>query len=251
MTDQVYRAKEVVQQDFDKITNYDEKRDMYYFERRLRRLLEVVPEQKNAVILDFGGGSGLFSLELKKRGYTNLHLLDLSSVQCSQARDKGLVNVHCGDENYLAEHFSHAVHADSEQVSADSEGKSEGTFDFVFMCDVIEHVEHPVEVLRKIRMVLKPHGRIFMTYPNPYWVPVLNVLGNIGLKLKGKDNRIHISKLRRALLSEFNFEVHEGHMLVSKLPKGVLGFFEFVEKGVPRFVRRRTCLLNVAILQKK
>ena len=232
MVEQPYRAKETVKEDFDKITNYDEKRDMYYFERRLRRLLEEAPVDKEAVILDFGGGSGLFSLELKKRGYTNLHLLDLSPIQCQQAQEKGLENIHCGDENFLAEKFPNA------------------TFDFVFMCDVIEHVENPAGVLRKIRQVLKPQGRIFLTYPNPYWVPVLNVLGDIGLKLKGKDNKIYLRKLQKELKSEFTLQTHEGHMLVSKLPKPVLGFFEVVERGVPRFVKRKTCLLNVAVLHK-
>ncbi len=233
MVEQVpYRAKETVKEDFDKITCYDEKRDMYYFERRLRRLIEEVPANKDAVILDFGGGSGLFSLELKKRGYTNLHLLDLSPIQCQQAQEKGLENIHCGDENFLVENFANE------------------TFDFVFMCDVIEHVEDPIRVLQKIRQVLKQNGRIFLTYPNPYWVPILNILGNVGLKLKGKDNKIYISTLREQLESEFTFQTHEGHMLVSKLPKPLLGFFEFIEKGVPRFVKKRTCLLNVAILQK-
>ncbi len=228
-----YRAKAVVKEDFDKLTDYDAKRDMYYFERRLRRLLQELPDHKDAAILDFGGGSGLFSLELKKKGYTNLHLLDLSPVQCQQALEKGLQNVHCGDENYLLQQFP------------------PHSFDLIFMCDVIEHVESPAETLRKLKTVLKPSGKLFLTYPNPYWVPVLNVLGDLGLKLKGKDNKIYLRKLRIGVERELSFEAHEGHMLVSKLPKGILALFEKVEKIVPSPIKRKVCLLNVAVASPK
>ena len=228
-----YRAKDVVKEDFDKLTNYDEKRDMYYFERRLQRLLQELPEAKTATILDFGGGSGLFSLELKKKGYSRLHLLDLSPVQCQQAKDKGLENIHCGDENYLLQKFPPQ------------------TFDFIFMCDVIEHVENPAETLRKLKTVLKPSGKIFLTYPNPYWVPMLNVLGEIGLKLKGKDNKIYLRKLAGEVQTELSFETHEGHMLVSKLPKSILALFERIEKMVPKTLKRKICLLNVAVASPK
>lgn len=235
MTDSTipYRAKEVVQRDFDELTSYDQHRDMYYFERRLRRLLEELPSDKNAKILDFGGGSGLFTFELLKRGYCNLHLFDLSPIQCEQAKTKGLENVYCGDENEVIKHFS------------------VNSFDFVLMCDVIEHVENPVEVLSKIGKVLKPNGKIFLSYPNPLWVPILNALGEIGLKLKGKDNQIYSSKLKKALKTDFIFSKPEGHMLVSKLPQKVLFFFEIVEKFIPWVVRKKVCILNVAILQKR
>ena len=227
-----YRAKEVVQSDFDKLTNYDEKRDKYYFERRLKRLQAEVPTNTNIAILDFGGGSGLFTLELQNKGYHNIHLLDLSPVQIQQAQEKGLRNTHCGDENYLVQHFPAQ------------------SFDFVFLCDVIEHVENPPAVLRKIHSILKPEGKIFLTYPNPYWVPVLNVLGNIGLKLKGKDNQIYLRKLERELGEEFTLTSYEGHMLVSKLPRPILHFFEKVENRLPQQLKRKICLLNIAILQK-
>lgn len=228
-----YRAKEIVQGDFDKLTNYDQLRDMYYFERRLRRLLEELPCNKDAKILDFGGGSGLFSLELQKRGYSNLHLFDLSDVQCEQAKEKGLENVYCGDEDYVATRFPVK------------------SFDFVLMCDVIEHVENPVEVLRKIGKILKPNGKLFLSYPNPLWVPALNFFGAIGLKLKGEDNKVYFSKLKKALGTDFVFPEQEGHMLVSKLPQKVLNFFEIVEKLIPWVVRKKVCILNIAILQKK
>ncbi len=48
-------AKETVREDLDKVVNYNTKRNRYYCERQLRRLLEVAPENKNAMTLDFGG----------------------------------------------------------------------------------------------------------------------------------------------------------------------------------------------------
>ena len=225
-----YREKEVVKEDFDKLEDYDSKRDMYYFRRRLSRLLKELPLDKNVKILDFGGGSGLFSLELKKKGYTNLHLIDLSPVQVKQALEKGLRNVHCGDEDYLTKTFD------------------KNYFDFIFMCDVIEHLENPAETLLKIREVLSPNGKLFLTYPNPLWVPVLNILGDVGLKLKGKDNKIYLLKIMQKLRKSFKLVNYEGHMLISKMPKPISRTFEAIEILLPNRLKRRICLLNVAIL---
>ncbi len=232
MKQRPYRKKKVVQEDFDKLTDYDSRRDMYYFHRRLKKLLDVIPKDKSIKILDFGGGSGLFSLELRERGYSNMHLVDASLSQCRQAREKRLKNVYVGDENYVIRHFE------------------EGTFDFILMCDVIEHLERPVNTLLKIRKVLKLHGLLFITYPNPLWVPILNFLGDINLKLKGKDNKIHLEKIRKKLGSNFILKSHEGCMLVSMLPKPILRFFEYIEALIPSRIRRKVCILNVAVLEK-
>jgi len=227
-----YREKEVVKEDFNKLEDYDAKRDMYYFHRRLKRLLKELPKDKNVRVLDFGGGSGLFSLELKKREYINLHLIDLSPIQVKQALEKGLENVHCGDEDYLIKNFK------------------ENYFDFIFMCDVIEHLENPTETLLKIREVLNPKGRLFLSYPNPLWVPVLNILGEVGLKLKGKDNKIYLLKLMRRLKKDLRLVNYEGHMLISKMPKPILKLLEALETFLPRKLKRKICLLNIAVLKK-
>ncbi|HIH12078.1 TPA: class I SAM-dependent methyltransferase [Candidatus Woesearchaeota archaeon] len=229
---QPYRLKSVVKEDFDKLQNYDAGRDMYYFQRRFIRILKELPENKNAAILDFGGGSGLFTSNLMKKGYTNISLLDLSPVQIKQAKDKGLTKVYCGDENYLIKHFP------------------KNTFDIIFMADVIEHLEHPVETLHKINTVLKPGGKLILTFPNPLWVPIFNILGDIGLKLKGKDNKIYLRTMMPQLRPSFTLHSFEGHMLVSKLPKPILSFFEKVERILPRSFRRWYGLLSIAILEK-
>ena len=226
------RSKIHVLDDFDKITDYDSNRDMYYFHRRLKRLFCELPKNKNARILDFGGGSGLFSLKLKERGYSSTYLVDLSPVQVKQAKEKGLKNVVCGDEDLVIRRFSNKP------------------VDFMFMADVIEHLENPVTTLLKLHHALISGGKLFITYPNPLWVPLLNVLGNIGLKLKGKDNKIYIRQIANQLKGSFVVERYEGHMLVSKLPPVFLTLFEAIEELLPQYIRRRMCILNVAILRK-
>lgn len=226
------RQKAKVKEDFDKLVNYDAKRDMYYFHRRLLRLLKALPRKKNVRILDFGGGSGLFSLELKKRGYTNIYLIDLSPVQIKQAENKGLANIYCGDENYAIKKFA------------------KNFFDFIFMADVIEHLEDPVSTLLKLQEVLAPNGKLFITYPNPLWVPALNILGEAGLKLKGRDNKIYLEEIMPHLKSKFKLNSYEGHMLVSKMPAFLLGLFEKLEKFIPSIIQRKICILNIAILKK-
>ncbi len=41
-------------------------------------------------------------------------------------------------------------------------------FDFVNLCEVIEHVEYPKKVLSEIYRVLKPGGEVYMSVPNRF-----------------------------------------------------------------------------------
>lgn len=41
-----------------------------------------------------------------------------------------------------------------------------GTFDLIIACEVMEHVAHPDELLRKMHALLSPGGRILLTTPN-------------------------------------------------------------------------------------
>jgi ubiquinone/menaquinone biosynthesis C-methylase UbiE len=50
--------------------------------------------------------------------------------------------------------------------SADALPFADGTFDTVFFCDVIEHLENPFTSLREIRRVLAPGAILVVTTPN-------------------------------------------------------------------------------------
>lgn len=64
-----------------------------------------------------------------------------------------------------------------EQGTAEEPGLAEGSFDFITMRLVLEHVPDPVEALRSLRRLLKPSGRIFVIsndfeYHTRTWPPV-------------------------------------------------------------------------------
>ena len=82
------KFKEIATKEFARIKNYESQRDRYYFYRRMKALEAVLPPNKDSRILDFGGGSGLFSYMLIKKGYTNVYLVDISETQIRQAISK-------------------------------------------------------------------------------------------------------------------------------------------------------------------
>ncbi|MDD5617873.1 MAG: hypothetical protein PHG69_02160, partial [Candidatus Omnitrophica bacterium] len=97
----------------------------------------------------------------------------------------------------------------------------------------------------------KPNSMIFISYPNPNWVPLLDILGELGFKLKGKDNRVYYNNLKSNLSDFFSFKFYEGHMLASKLPKILLSLLEYIECLIPQSLRRKICIMNIVVLTKK
>jgi len=53
---------------------------------------------------------------------------------------------------------------------------NENSFDFVIMLAVLEHLDHPAEIVREIERVLKPKGKLILTVPSRYSKPVLEFL---------------------------------------------------------------------------
>ncbi len=66
----------------------------------------------------------------------------------------------------------------------------DNSFDLVFSCSLIEHVENPDNMLSEIKRVLKPNRYLYLSFP-PFYSPV----GGHGLKpfhLLGEKNSIRI-----------------------------------------------------------
>jgi len=49
-------------------------------------------------------------------------------------------------------------------------------FNFVIMLAVLEHLGHPIEIVKEIERILNPGGKLILTIPSKIAKPVLNYL---------------------------------------------------------------------------
>ncbi len=110
---------------------------------RARRVAKAVPP--GGSILDVGCGNGGFLLEMKRRGF-NVQGTEWTAASASRIPTNAGVQVHAGD----------LLDLDLPQE----------TFDAITLWHVFEHLRQPREALERIRALLKPTGRLFMSMPN-------------------------------------------------------------------------------------
>lgn len=113
--------------------------------KRFNELLdEFEPFRKTNKIIDIGCGNGDFLVEAVKRGW----------------------------EAYGTEFSEHAVRVCKEKGLIVSQGVfnpeefNEGGFDVAVSFEVIEHINNPVEEIRKMKRVLRSGGLVYCTTPN-------------------------------------------------------------------------------------
>lgn len=108
------------------------------------KLLELF--SNGAEVLDIGCSSGNFGKEL---------------IRQKQCRVVG-IDINESDLKIAAKHLTKVFKKDIERDSLDDLG----TFDYVLMADIIEHVIGPVPVLKKVKKLLKPGGKLIFSVPN-------------------------------------------------------------------------------------
>jgi SAM-dependent methyltransferase len=109
----------------------------------------LLPNNKDAAILDIGCGFGSLVLALKKLNYTNVKGIDLSESQVKVAHQFGLTEVQIADiHQYLADKPNH--------------------FDLITGIDIIEHFskDELIDLLQIIKRSLKPGGKAIFRTPN-------------------------------------------------------------------------------------
>jgi SAM-dependent methyltransferase len=101
-------------------------------------------------IVEGGIGSGRNLYEFQQLGY-DVHGLDIMPASVEHCRHRGLDDVHVHD---LAQPWPLPAHS----------------MGAVVLLDVLEHIEHPVEVLRHARSVLRDNGAVIVTVPAYPWL---------------------------------------------------------------------------------
>lgn len=103
-------------------------------------------------VLDVAGGSGIVSSWLAQRGY-DVYMTEFSDVAIEQATNNGVNNI----TRY-------------EIKSGNVLPFDDCIFDMVFFGDIIEHLFDSECILKEIKRILKPSGRLIISCPNiAYW----------------------------------------------------------------------------------
>jgi ubiquinone/menaquinone biosynthesis C-methylase UbiE len=89
------------------------------------------------------------------------------------------------------------------KAGLDSIPAGNGSFDKVFMLDVIEHLNNMDAVLNEIKRVMKPHGQFIIITPNygSYWKILENAMDALNLAPKLKDYQ-HVNPFTLPALSD-------------------------------------------------
>lgn len=99
---------------------------------------------KKSDILEVGCGSGLLALYLKECGYS-MEVTDIDKSLLVEIEDKYGIHGYCGD---------------IVEIGFDKK------YDAVILNNVLEHLDNPVAVLRRMNELLKSDGLVFIEVPN-------------------------------------------------------------------------------------
>jgi 2-polyprenyl-3-methyl-5-hydroxy-6-metoxy-1,4-benzoquinol methylase len=164
--------KSLVEKHFDKIAadyDYYKNKNSFYYRNLKKLLANLIP--RNMKILEIGCGTGELLISLRpKYGYGQ----DISGKMIKMSRSKYKTN-----ENIKF-----------------STNWPKGKFDYIFMSDVVEHLENPGETFSKIVSHMDKDTIFINTMANPLWESILLTAEKLGLKMpEGPHRRITNSEL--------------------------------------------------------
>lgn len=162
---------DIIAKDYD----YFKKRNWFYYKNLKKLYKELIPAGK--VVLEIGCGTGDLITELNcKKGVG----LDISAQMVEIAKQK---------------------HPNLEFIATTVENYKTATeFDFIFLADVIEHLENIPSTVEALSKLCTTNTSLIFTYANPLWEPILMLLEKLKMKMpEGPHYRIPFFKFKKIL----------------------------------------------------
>ncbi len=176
-------------------------RSSFYNHDNFSNMIKVAIYESNKdrelVVLDYGGGGGQFAFVLKS-------LFPQSKVYITDIIDDSLLDEwKCCNKQILFNSFN------SDQTQ----------FDFIFLCDVFEHLSHPKATLLRLASKLKENGKIFIDTPKQFWI----------YPLSRYVSRKLYSKILRGTVSESHLQIWSKQSLNLVIKESGLSVYKYSE----------------------
>lgn len=203
----------LVEKHFDDIASkydYYKTKSRFYYDNLKNLLKSMIPSGKN--VFEFGCGTGDLLYKVKpKSGYG----MDISGKMIELATSK----------------------YKKETNLTFSTSWPKGDFDYIFMSDVIEHLENPKTVFMSISRLMNENSKFINTMMNPAWEPIERVYTWLGLKMpEGPHKRIVYSDAK-ALCDRAGLTIikHDYKLL---MPVKILFVTNFLNNYVEKYLKR-------------
>lgn len=187
--------------------------------RAAKSQLGLIKKHKNGTtLLDIGCGEGFFLFNASKAGYTT------KGIEISQ---------------YAAEYAGREFGLDVEVKPFEELQYPENYFDVVTLWQVLEHVPHPIVVLREVHRILKPEGLLVTSTPD-----IESIMAKIFRRKWWSLRRLHINQftaktltdmLKRAGFNNVFSTNYKEYISISMLAIPLLKYLRKYERAKGRF----------------
>lgn len=206
--------KTKVEKHFDRVAaDYDsfKENNKFYYDSLKELLKSLIPPKKTVFEIGCGTGDLLDYLKPEK-GYG----MDISGEMIALARKKYQARRNLQFSTFWPK----------------------GGIDYIFMSDVVEHLEDPVGTFKRVSKLMGPKTRFINTMANPFWEPALMLWEALGWKMpEGPHKRFKYKELR-IMVEECGMKVekHDYRLLVPVKIPFITGFMnKYLEKFLKPF----------------
>lgn len=178
---------------FDKIAkdyDYYKSKNWYYYENLKKLYRSLIPFEKS--LLDIGCATGDILISLKPRYGLGIDISpEMIKIAQHKHKEKKNIEFRAG----IIEDFSRDLLSQN--------------FDYIFMADVMDHLENVSSAIASINQISKPNTQFIISMANPFWAPILIIGGKLRLKMpEGPHQETSIKELESILLKN-NFKIIE------------------------------------------